>query len=133
MHGVGSDGTECTVNVTDTTGSERPEPTTDPRELLMRLCIDDPRLRPLFGDRPSTALDLHTSALVRLGALVAGGAPRASLCTGVDDAIASGASSREIVAVLEAVVGVTGLPRAVAAAPAIAAALGYDDELAADQ
>ncbi|MDL9978979.1 carboxymuconolactone decarboxylase family protein [Microbacterium sp. ASV49] len=117
--------------MTDTTGSERPdELTIDPRELLIRLCIDDPRLRYRFGEHPSTVLDSRTAALVRMAALIAAAAPPSSLRAGVDDAIASGASTAEIVGALEAVVAITGLPRAVAAAPAIAATLGFDDELA---
>lgn len=101
----------------------------DDVERLRRFCIDDPALSGASGARWSDALDAHTVALVRIGALIATTAPAASIRSAVDEAVTAGVTLHEIVAVLDGLVSVVGLPRAVAAAPRIAAALGYGDDL----
>ena len=102
----------------------------DDVERLRRFCVDDPALESESG-APwwSGALDTRTVALVRMGALIATDAPAASIRSAVDDAVAAGVTLHEIVAVLEGMVSVVGLPRVVAAAPRIAAALGGGDDL----
>lgn len=104
----------------------------DERELLRRFCVDDPRLTDSAGDAWASVLDPRTAALVRIGALIAASAPTPSMRSAVDDAIAAGVSPREIIGVLDGVASIAGLPSAVAAAPRIAAALGYDDDLATE-
>ncbi len=101
-------------------------------ETLRRFCIDDPRIEGTAGEVWTRALDPHTAALVRIGALIAASAPTASMRSAVDDAIAAGVSVHEMVGVLDGMVAIVGLPRAVAAAPRIAAALDYEDELTPD-
>lgn len=101
-------------------------------ELLRRFCVDDPRVQDTSGEAWARVLDPHTAALVRIGALIAASAPTASMRSAVDDAIAAGVSVHQIVAVLDGMVSIAGVPRTVAAAPRIAAALGYEDELAPD-
>ena len=96
---------------------------------LRRLAIGDVE----FADDPSGGggldaelLDPKTLALVRLAALVAVGGAGPSYGVHADAAVSSGASSAEIVDVLVGVVPIIGLPHAVAAAPKVALALGYD-------
>jgi alkylhydroperoxidase/carboxymuconolactone decarboxylase family protein YurZ len=101
----------------------------DDVERLRRFCVDDPGLAVEAGTHWSEALDARTVALVRIGALIASGAPAASMRSAIDDAVTAGVSLHEIMAVLDGMVGVVGLPRAVAAAPRIAAALGYAEDL----
>ena len=73
-------------------------------------------------------LDSKTLALVRLAGLVAVGGATASFSAHSDAAIGAGATPDEMVDVLLGVLSVVGLPRAVAAAPHLAMALGYDVE-----
>ena len=80
-----------------------------------------------------SALDPRTQALVRLGAFVALEAAPASYGWSVDAALAAGATVEEIVGTLLAVAPVAGIARVVAAAPALAAALGYDIESALER
>lgn len=101
----------------------------DDVERLRRFCVDDPALPGGSGTPWSDALDDRTIALVRIGALIATSAPAASMRSAVDEAVTAGVTVREIVAVLEGLVGVVGLPRTVAAAPRIAVALGYGEDL----
>jgi 4-carboxymuconolactone decarboxylase len=70
-----------------------------------------------------SGLDPRTHALVRIGTLVAVGAPAASFAWQVSLARESGASDDEIAGVLVAVAPTVGLPRVVAAAPHVAEAL----------
>lgn len=105
----------------------------DEVELLRRFCTNDPDLGEAAGALWSSTLDGRTAALVRIGALVAVAAPEPSLRQAVDDAITAGASSAQIIAVLDGMVDVVGLPRAVAAAPRIAGALGHGDDLVPDE
>jgi 4-carboxymuconolactone decarboxylase len=67
-----------------------------------------------------------SAALLQLGASVAPGSPGVYLEWSTTRALAAGASEDEIADVLLALAPVTGLGRVVAAAPQIAAALGYD-------
>ena len=101
----------------------------DDVERLWHFCVDDPALAAEAGGRWTTVLDARTTALVRIAALIASSAPAASMRSAIDDAVAAGVSLSEIMAVLDSIVGVVGLPRAVAAAPRIAAALGYAEDL----
>jgi 4-carboxymuconolactone decarboxylase len=72
------------------------------------------------------ALDPRTLALVRIGVFVSLNAAPASYGWSVDAALAAGATADEIVATLIAVAPVVGIARVVAAAPALASAIGYD-------
>ncbi|MGB0099608.1 MAG: carboxymuconolactone decarboxylase family protein [Nocardioides sp.] len=101
-------------------------------EMLGRLAVGDARVaaaglsgRPPGSPRP--VLDAKTRALVGLAALVATGGAEPSFGAQVDAAVAAGASDPEMVGVLVEVIPVVGLPRAVAAASALALALGYDE------
>lgn len=102
----------------------------DAAEQLSRYCINDRRLL-TEGDASSDGvLDARTDALVRIALLIAAHAPGASFHAALDDAVAAGASLDQIVAVLDASRTVVGLPRTVAAAQRILAALGLDEDLA---
>jgi alkylhydroperoxidase/carboxymuconolactone decarboxylase family protein YurZ len=101
----------------------------DDVERLRRFCVDHPALADDAAGHWSDALDPHTVALIRIGALIATAAPAASMRTAVDEAVAAGVSLHEIIAVLDGLVADVGLPRAVAAAPRIAAALGYGEDI----
>jgi alkylhydroperoxidase/carboxymuconolactone decarboxylase family protein YurZ len=79
-----------------------------------------------LGPAGVSALDAKTAALLRVGASVAIGAPGACLEWSAGRALAAGATEDEIADVLLAIAPVTGLGRLVAAAPNVAAALGYD-------
>jgi alkylhydroperoxidase/carboxymuconolactone decarboxylase family protein YurZ len=103
----------------------------DYTDLLRRLSLHDERVVALGGaGTPSPGvdpiLDPRTLALVRLAALVAVGGAVPSYGAQADAAITAGATAAEIVDVLVGVIPVVGLPRAVAAAPKLALALGYD-------
>jgi 4-carboxymuconolactone decarboxylase len=74
----------------------------------------------------TSGLDARTHALARLGALVALDAAPASYHWTVGTAFAAGATIDEIVGVLIAVAPTVGVARVVSAAPAVAAAIGYD-------
>jgi 4-carboxymuconolactone decarboxylase len=74
----------------------------------------------------SAELDPKTRALVGMAALVAVGGAGSSFGAQADAAVDAGATAAEIVAVLVDVIPIVGLPRAVAAAPKLAQALGYD-------
>lgn len=73
-----------------------------------------------------SSLTPRVRTLVRLAALVALGAPTATLRWAVELAGCAGADESEIVAVLAAVAPAIGLPRTVDAAPRLALAIGYD-------
>ncbi|MBD3940311.1 carboxymuconolactone decarboxylase family protein [Microbacterium sp. NEAU-LLC] len=104
----------------------------DAPELLRRYCINDPRLARNDPVPPTMQLDSRTAALVRIAALIAVAAPDASMHAAVDDAVAAGVSPDEIIAVLDGLVGIVGMPRVVGQAPRIAVALGYGDDLSVD-
>jgi alkylhydroperoxidase/carboxymuconolactone decarboxylase family protein YurZ len=105
------------------------------RECLRKLAIrDDALVAELLASEASNprarGLDAKTHALVRLTATIASQGSSSSYQHAVDHALATGASRDEIAATLLAVVSLTGVPRAVAAAPELALALGYDVEAA---
>ncbi|MGN8552120.1 UNVERIFIED_CONTAM: carboxymuconolactone decarboxylase family protein [Microbacterium sp. SLM126] len=100
----------------------------DYADYLRQLNIDVPRP----GDRPhahDSVLDAKTRALVGLGALIAIGAAEATIHREIDDAIAAGAQSPEIVAVLDVVLPLAGRACVVKASSKVALALGIDLEL----
>jgi 4-carboxymuconolactone decarboxylase len=107
----------------------------DHEERLRRLALhDDHLIRSMLAVPPGhvepSGLDPKSCALVRLGALVALGAPYVSYQWGVQWALAAGATADEVVGALMAVAPVTGVPRVVAATPEFALALGYDVDAA---
>jgi len=100
-------------------------------DVLRCLSIEDPLLADHLAerdDRGPVLLDPKTVALARLAALVAIGGALPTYSSLTDTAIGMGATPDEIVEVLIAIVPTIGLPRAVAAAPQVAMALGYDVE-----
>ena len=80
------------------------------------------------GAEVDPRLDSKTLELVRLAALVAVGGAVPSYGAQADAAVNAGATAAEIVDVLVGVVPIVGLPCAVAEAPKLALALGYDVE-----
>jgi alkylhydroperoxidase/carboxymuconolactone decarboxylase family protein YurZ len=82
--------------------------------------------RPRVEDK----LDEKTTALVRLGALVAMDAPEAAYGRVVRAALGAGITLDELVEVLTAVAPSVGVARIVAAAPKLASAAGYDIDAA---
>lgn|GEM_PF-5923127 len=56
-------------------------------------------------------------------------APEVSLRAAVDDAVSAGIAADEIIAVMDGLVTLVGMPRTVEAAPRIAAGLGYAEDL----
>jgi 4-carboxymuconolactone decarboxylase len=96
-------------------------------ERLRRLAINDARDVEVDGGQVgSRGLDSKTLELVRIAALVAVGGAVPSYGSQADAAVNAGATAAEIVDVLVGVVPIVGLPCAVAAAPKLALALGYD-------
>ena len=98
-------------------------------EILAQMADNNPELiEGLIGAQiqniENSGLDPRTHALVRLASLIAVGAPPASFAWQVALARESGATADDIAGVLIAVTPTTGVPRAVAAAPQIAEALG---------
>ena len=96
---------------------------------LRQLAINDAELGAgsvRGADAEPEGLDPKTLALVRLAALIAVGGAVPSYGAQADAAVSSGATVDEIVEVLVGVVPIVGLPCAVAAAPKLAMALGYD-------
>jgi len=107
----------------------------DHTEQLRRLALNDAGFseRCLRGGNPGSAeLDPKTLALVRLAALVAVGGSVPSFGAHADAAVSAGATAAEIVDVVVGVVPTVGLPRAVAAAPKVGIALGYDINVASE-
>lgn len=107
----------------------------DHEERLRRLVLhDDHLIRSMLAIPPgyveASGLDPKSSALVRLGALVALDVGYASYHWAVQWALAAGATADEIVGTLMAVAPITGVARVVAAAPEFALALGYDVDAA---
>jgi alkylhydroperoxidase/carboxymuconolactone decarboxylase family protein YurZ len=101
----------------------------DHTEQLRRLAINDADFAQVClrgTDCASAGLDAKTLALARLAALVAVGGSVPSFGAHADAAVSAGASPAEIVEVVVGVVPTVGLPRAVAAAPKVGMALGYD-------
>ena len=103
------------------------------QEILRRLAIIDEGFvedQAGLGLPASQCLDPKAAALVRVGALVAIGSPGVCLEWSTTWALAQGATEDEITGVLLAIAPVAGLSRVTAAAPDVAAALGYDVEAA---
>ena len=90
-------------------------------------CFEDGR------DVEFHALAPKTLALVRLAALIAVGGAVPSYGAQADAAVNAGASATEMVEVLLGVISIVGLPCAVAAAPNLAMALGYDTDEALER
>jgi alkylhydroperoxidase/carboxymuconolactone decarboxylase family protein YurZ len=82
------------------------------------------------SEQASTGLDGRTFSLVKIAALIALDAPPASYMWQVANALAAGATARDLMGVLRAVLPQVGGPRAMAAAPELMLALGL--ELPAD-
>jgi 4-carboxymuconolactone decarboxylase len=100
-------------------------------ELLRRMAVNDARLGEDClggGSVDFPGLDAKTLELVRLAALVAVGGAVPSYGAQADAAVSAGATAAEIVDVLVTVVPIVGLPCAVAEAPKLAMALGYDTD-----
>jgi alkylhydroperoxidase/carboxymuconolactone decarboxylase family protein YurZ len=109
----------------------------DYKEHLRRLAVhDDALVSELLADEhraTRSTFDARTEALVRVAATIASdGAPASFQCV-VDNALAAGATTDEIVATLEALTPVTGSVRVVQCAPKLALALGYDVEAALER
>jgi alkylhydroperoxidase/carboxymuconolactone decarboxylase family protein YurZ len=97
-------------------------------EMLEQMADNNPELvEGLIGlqlqNLESSGLDPRTHALVRLASLISVGAPSASFAWQVSMARESGVTAGDIAGVLVAVAPTAGLPRVVAAAPEIKAAL----------
>jgi len=110
---------------------------TDYERTLRRLAVsDDTLVTSLLGQStPDTGGNCHQTqmhALFRLAALIAGEGTTASYQSVVGSALAAGASIEEIIDVLIAVAGTVGSARAVAAAPLLARAVGFDVDEAFD-
>lgn len=80
---------------------------------------------PLDAD-DHVGLDAKTRALVCLGAVIVSGASPVTYQWATQVALDAGATDAEIVGTLAAVAPVSGLTRAVSAAPELAVTLGYD-------
>ncbi|HSJ43166.1 MAG TPA: carboxymuconolactone decarboxylase family protein [Euzebyales bacterium] len=108
----------------------------DERErTLRRLALhDDDVIRSILavdtGTWKVSCIDPRTHALVRLGALIALDAPVVAYQACTATAVAAGATADDIVDALIAVAPLTGEARLVAAASALALAIGYDIDAA---
>ena len=105
------------------------------KETLRRFALNDERFVESVAARghaniEASGLDQKTHALVRLGALLAIEATASSYGSKIEMALAAGASVDEIIGTLVAVAPDVGTVRAVAAAPELALALGYDVDVA---
>jgi 4-carboxymuconolactone decarboxylase len=102
----------------------------DYQDRLRRLALRDEALvSAILADeasREESGLDAKTHALVRLSTTVVVDAGQSCYQHAIEHALAAGATTDEIVGTLVATVSLTGVPRAVAAAPKIGLALGYD-------
>jgi 4-carboxymuconolactone decarboxylase len=109
----------------------------DYKDRLRKLALcDDVLVAALLAgesDRAEPRLDAKTHALVCLSATLAVDAGQPTYQQAVDRALSAGASTDEIVGSLDAVISLTGVPRAVSAAPKLALALGYDVEAALER
>jgi alkylhydroperoxidase/carboxymuconolactone decarboxylase family protein YurZ len=109
----------------------------DYKQHLRRLAVHDEALLEAIateaGSPAATVLGDKTAALLRIAATVAVDAAPPSFQHAVALALASGATTEEIVATLEAVTPVTGTARVVQCAPKIALALGYDVDAALER
>jgi 4-carboxymuconolactone decarboxylase len=109
------------------------------QDLLRRLAANDDRSlaavlapTPEFGaghESVGPPLDRETRVLVRLGALLAVGAPTASLRWAVELALATGVDEHAVLGALFAAGSAAGSAQLVSSAPRLALALGFDLEL----
>ena len=107
----------------------------DHERKLRDLAMNDERsISSLLGLRLEThdasGLDARTFALVRLGALVAGGAASVTYQWATQAALAGGATDDEIMGTLVTIAPIVGAARIVSAASDIAVALGCPIEAA---
>jgi alkylhydroperoxidase/carboxymuconolactone decarboxylase family protein YurZ len=107
----------------------------DPGEKLLRLVLHDEgfiesALGTEVDNLEASGLDERTHAMIRLAALLALDAPAAMYQWDVDLAFAAGVTPEEIVGCLIAAAPLIGIPRVVAAAPALASMIGYDMDAA---
>jgi alkylhydroperoxidase/carboxymuconolactone decarboxylase family protein YurZ len=107
-------------------------------EQLRRLALHDERLIESFlamslKDDGGCGLDSKTHALVRLGALLALGAPAVSYQWTIEAALDAGASPEEILGTLVAVAPISGIARVVSATPEVALSIGYDLDTAFEE
>jgi alkylhydroperoxidase/carboxymuconolactone decarboxylase family protein YurZ len=110
----------------------------DSRTTLRRLAIrDDAFVHDAMASEAANLaqshLDAKTHAIVRLAATIAVGGDESSYRQVVEDARRTGATTDEIVGTLIAVMTTTGVPRVVAAAPAVGLAIGYDVNAALEE
>ena len=107
------------------------------KQHLRRLAVHDEALLDALavdsGVCTTTVIGEKTAALVRVAATIAVDAAPSSFQHAIALALASGATSDEIVATLEAVTPVTGAARVVQCAPKLALALGYDVDAALER
>jgi 4-carboxymuconolactone decarboxylase len=108
----------------------------DYKDRLRKLAIRDEALvAAMLASEPTreeSGLDVRTDALVCLSTTVAVDGGQASYQHAVERALAAGLTTEEIVGTLFAVASLTGVPRAVSAAPKLGLALGYDVDAALD-
>ena len=107
-------------------------------EILRRLAIGDRTMiaaltGPDRGNSQIARLDDLTEALLRIAVLVPLDAPQSSYQAAVEAALRAGASLEDLLATLIATIEAVGVPRAVAAAPRIALAAGYDVDAALER
>ena len=103
-------------------------------ELLRRLALNDDTavervLQMSVAADDGTAIDAKTSALVRLAGLIALRSSASTYGWSVEAALATGATDREIAAVMVAIAPVVGVARVSEAAAEIATSLGYELDL----
>ena len=107
------------------------------KQQLRRLTVHDDALLDVLavegGACTTSVIDEKTTALVRVAATIAVDAALYSFQHAIALALAAGATSHEVVAVLEAVTPVTGTARVVQCAPKVALALGYDVDAALER
>lgn len=110
----------------------------EPEDTLRSLAVhDEQAVRAVLASGLATpdtlGIDAKTYALVRLGALICLDGSIASYQSAVALAFAAGATTSDIVDTLKAVAALVGCPRLVAAAPALALAIGYDIDAAFEE
>jgi 4-carboxymuconolactone decarboxylase len=97
----------------------------EPRDLLRRLAAGDEQSLEIALETPP-GLDRRTRVLVRLAALLAIGAPTASLRWAVELALATGVGDDAVAAVLVSTAADTGAAQVADSASRLALALGFD-------
>jgi 4-carboxymuconolactone decarboxylase len=111
------------------------DPMDDYKERLRKLAVRDEALVEAVlanepANREESGLDAKTHALVRLTTTVAVDGGQSSYQYAIERALAAGATADEVVGTLVAMMSLTGVPRAVSAAPKVGLALGYDVDAA---